>query len=288
MKAKFFLITIALFIVTTVFSQTSLNSYKYVIVPKKYAFLKDQDQYQLNSLTVFLFNKYGFKALMEGGNYPDDFNSNRCLALKSDVIKDTGLFKTKLAVELKDCNDKVVYTSGVGESREKEYKTAYNLALRDAFESFGALNYKYEPNKKLNTTSTTDVEKNNVSDEIQQLKQELLELKNEKQAIVVEVEKKAVDKPVVKPETTTVEKAETIKENIVEGTSNILYAQETENGFQLVDSYPKVVYRIKKTNLKDVFLVDNGNAIIYKKDNDWIMEYYAENTLKQEVLNIKF
>ncbi|SFZ89282.1 hypothetical protein SAMN05428642_101115 [Flaviramulus basaltis] len=282
MKTKFFPIFIAFFIVTAVFSQSNLNDYKYVIVPKKFDFLKEQDQYQLNSLAQFLFNKYGFEALFEGDDYPEDLASNRCLGLRSDVIKDSGMFKTKLNVELKDCNDRVVYTSEVGESREKEYKIAFNLALRDAFKSIEALNYKYEPSEEIMSLANPKVAaKSEVAQEIQQLKQEIQNLKKEKEA---EVEVIQVEKITAEP----IKKEELVKENIIEGFSNILYPQEIENGFQLVDSSPKVVYRIKKTNLNNVFLVENKSAIIYKKGDEWVIEYYTDSVLKQDVLNIKF
>ena len=276
MKTKFFSIFIACFIVTSVFSQSSLNEYKYVIVPKKFDFLKEQDQYQLNSLTQFLFNKYGFEALFEGDDYPQDLATNRCLALRSNVLKDSGMFKTKLKVELKDCNDKVVYNTEVGESREKDYKTAYNLALRDAFKSIESLNYKYEPNEKVMALTTPKaITKSEASKEIQELRQEIQNLKKE-----AEVEKMAAKD--IK------DKAEAVEESIIEGGSNILYAQEIENGFQLVDSSPKVIYRIKKTNLNNVFLVENKGAVIYKNGEDWLVEYYVNNILKQDILNIKF
>ncbi|MDP5157843.1 MAG: hypothetical protein NWQ07_04610 [Flaviramulus sp.] len=270
--------------VSSVFSQTSLNDYKYVIVPKKFDFLKEQDEYQLNSLANFLFNKYGFETIFEGDNYPQDFLNDRCLALKSDVLKDSGVFKTKLTVVLKDCFDKVVYTSKLGESREKEFKTAYNLALRDAFESFRAMNYQYKPNQNINTLAIGEnINKSEVANQIQLLKQEIQELKkeNEFEAVVVE----SVLKTKTKQEAILVNSPDTF---VIEGATNILYAQEIENGFQLVDSTPKVVYRIKKTNLKDLYLVDKSYAIVYKKNEVWLLEYYSGNDLNQEILNIKF
>ena len=284
MKANFFLIMTTCLMVSSVFSQTSLNDYKYVIVPKKFDFLKEQDEYQLNSLANFLFNKYGFETIFEGDNYPQDFLNDRCLALKSDVLKDSGVFKTKLTVVLKDCFDKVVYTSKLGESREKEFKTAYNLALRDAFESFRAMNYQYKPNQNINTLAIGEnINKSEVANQIQLLKQEIQELKkeNEFEAVVVE----SVLKTKTKQEAILVNSPDTF---VIEGATNILYAQEIENGFQLVDSTPKVVYRIKKTNLKDLYLVDKSNAIVYKKNEVWLLEYYSGNDLNQEILNIKF
>ena len=120
-----------------------INEYKYVIVPDSYLFLKDKDEYQLNSLTKFLFNKYGFEALMQSDGFPSDLRNNGCKALHADVKNESGLFQTKLFVELKDCNNKVVYLSEQGKSREKDYKTAYHEALRNAFLGIEKLNYTY-------------------------------------------------------------------------------------------------------------------------------------------------
>ena len=286
MKTKFFTIILTGFIIVTGFSQSSINDYKYVIVPKKFDFLKEKDQYQLNSLTQFLFNKYGFEAIMQGSEYPKDLANNRCLALNSDVTKDSGMFKTRLKVLLSDCNDKVVYTSGIGESREKEYKKAYNLAIREAFKSIEALNYKYVPNKNIGSiTNNSQTQPNTeTTQEIQQLKKEIQNLKKEKEAEVAVVETPKV----VIPQRKVDKKKEVTETAVIEGTSNVLYAQAIDNGFQLVDSSPKVVYRIKATNLKDVYLVDGKSSVIYKKGNDWVIEYYSGGVLTQEALNIKF
>ncbi len=198
------------------------------------------------------------------------------------------MFKTKLSIELKDCNDQVVYTSEIGESREKEYNKAYNEALRDAFNSIEALSYKYEP--LANTTKEPVVQETKIdtglTNEIEQLREEIQSLKKEKE--LVNSEK---IEPVITPVT-----KEVVKDTMVEKTettlkapdSDILYAQAIENGFQLVDSSPKVVYKIRKTSIVDVYLVEGKNATVYKRGADWILEYYENNVLKQDVLNIKF
>ncbi len=293
MKTKFFSMLIALIVVSNVYSQSSLNDYKYVIVPNKFDFLKENDQYQMNSLTVFLFEKYGFTALKEGSTYPSDIYTNRCLALNSEVTKASSLFKTKLIVKLKDCNGKVVYTSQEGISREKEYKKSYIEALRSAFKSFETIDYAYVPNANNNITSTqtTTQDNNEAVKEIQKLKEELQTLKKEKEVKAVKTVPAIKIEPAMKKELVEVpvKEIKTIQEDaIIEGTSNVLYAQETSNGFQLVDSSPKVVYKIKNTGANNVFLVDNKSAIIYKDGDNWILEYYVNSTLKQEALNIKF
>jgi hypothetical protein len=275
MKTKLLVTIIACVFITSAFSQVKLNNYKYVIVSKKFDFLKSENQYQLNELSQFLLNKYGFVALMEGTDYPDDLAKNRCLALDADVIKESGMFKTRLKVELTDCNDKLIYTSKIGESREKEYKVAYNEAIRDAFSSFKFLNYKYEPS----AGSTEMLSAPSTEIEIEKLKEEIKTLKQEKSVEVVEEEIVAEAVPMVVTKEVGVAKVVP---------SRVLYAQAIANGFQLVDSSPKVLYRIQKTQMNDVFLVENKSAIIYKKANNWILEQYENGVLKSENLNIKF
>ena len=272
MKIKIFTIFTALVFISSAFSQTNLNNYKYIIVPKKYDFLKEEDQYRLNGLTKFLFEKYGFSTLMEGDNYPDDLLKDRCLALNSNVINDSGIFKTKLKVELEDCFDKVVYTSDIGETREKDFGKAYTEALRNAFISLEAISYKYEP--KENKVSVM---------ENQELKKESDTLKQKKIGEVIPAEETKVA-----PVATVVVMETAVNPSNNKGVSDILYAQATENGFQLVDSTPKVVYKIKKTSLENVFLVQDIDGTLFNKDGQWTLEYYEQGTLKQKLLNIKF
>lgn len=284
MKTRLFTAIIACFIITNVFSQSNLNDYKYVIVPKKFDFLKEENKYLLNSLTKFLFEKNGFKTVMEGEQYPEDLATNVCMGLSSDVEKGKGMFKTKLTVVLKNCQGGVIYTSEVGESRIKQYDKAYNEALRNAFKSFETVNYKYVPKANNNVITPNKPEtQTQVSDEIKKLKEEIQSLKEEKKE-AVKTNTNQIGEVVEK----SVSETDVLKENVIEGTSNILYAQKINNGFQLVDSSPKVVYRIKETGANNVFLVENKSAIIYKNGDTWVLEFYSNGELQQETLNIKF
>lgn len=126
-------------------SAQNINDYKYVIVPDTYEFSKEEDQYKVNSLTKFLFEKYGFEAYMKSEEKPQDLQDDICKGLKANVIEDSGLFVTKLRVQLEDCRGNMVFESEEGSSREKDYKKAYHEALRDAFNTVAALEYNYSP-----------------------------------------------------------------------------------------------------------------------------------------------
>ena len=72
--------------------------------------------------------------------------------------------------------------------------------------------------------------------------------------------------------------------------SNIVYAQATATGYQLVDASPKVVYKLYATSRTDLFIALKGNnqGVLIQKDNQWFFEYYESNTLVSEKVAVKF
>ncbi|REE08631.1 PD-(D/E)XK nuclease superfamily protein [Winogradskyella pacifica] len=246
------------------YAQKNMNDYKYIIIPKAYEFSKSDDQYQLNSLTKFLFNKYGYDAYFVE-ELPEDLKSDRCLGLIAEVSNDEGsLFKTKLEIILKDCYDVVIMKSQIGESRVKDYKKAYNEALREAFETFQNFNYEYASKESVEAKP-----------------------KEEKQSLTyVEVkETSKIEETKVKPKDVTTKTA-AISSNEVK--QELYYAQAITNGFQLVNSEPKVVMILLNSSAKDVFIVKDKNAIVFNKEGQWM---YSENngaSTIEKILNIKF
>lgn len=159
MKNLFLFLSCALLLVSGKTKAQDLSAYKYVIVPKSFEFTSENDQYQLNSLTAFLFEKHGFEAIMESDPFPEDLKNNLCSALYADALSDSGMFSfvTKVKVVLKNCNQQTVFESKEGRSRLKEYKFAYQEALRDAFSSVESLNHVYK--KASDKIATTEVSK---------------------------------------------------------------------------------------------------------------------------------
>ena len=245
------ILLIALFISTASFAQKSINNYKYIIVPSKFDFVKEKDKYQTSSLTKFLFNKYGFTAFLDDEELPAEVADNRCLALTGTVKDESGMFTTKSVIELTDCYNKVVFTSKEGRSKEKEYKKAYQEAIRDAFKSIEALKYKYIPLQEDVVTKTKEVP-------------------------AVAVVPTVVESKVAE----VVEKPANAKEQ--------LFAQPIPNGFQLVNMKPEVVFQVLKTNVKDVFVIKDKNGILYKNGNSWFAEYYTNDGKVIEEYQVKF
>jgi len=244
MKIKFLLV--ALFISVIGFAQ-SVNDYKAVIIPLKYDFLKSDNQYRMATMTKSNLQKAGFQAFYANEEIPAEF-ADRCQLLYIDVKKESGFLVTKLFAEFKDCYGKVIYTSEIGKSKEKEYDVAYKESLDLAFVSVNKLHYKYDGKALASTSKPIAV----VSAPIQ-----------------------------------TVQTAAPVADI---SDPNLLYAQPTENGYQLIDKTPKVVMKLLKTSRPDSFIAikDGVQGSLNAKDNQWFFEYYQNDKLISEKVSVKF
>jgi len=270
------------------YSQGSLNEYKYIIVPKKFDAFRKENQYKTSTLVKYLFTQKGFNAVYDDA-LPNDLNSDRCLGLIVSLNNESSMLSTKTSLVLKDCSSKEVLSTLTGKSKEKEFESAYREAITEAFGTIRAMDYTYVP-KEQNSEPVTISFKNDVKN-----MEKKIEPKNKVDAAVVQ-QVATPEEQVYKsnePVASKIEKAEQdTKERMVEvkNDSNILYAQEIPNGFQLVDNTPKIRLKLLRTSIPDVYVVKHAknNGVVYKKDGKWFLEYYFGDTLKTEVLNIKF
>ena len=72
---------------------------------------------------------------------------------------------------------------------------------------------------------------------------------------------------------------------------NLLYAQPTESGYQLIDKTPKVVMKLLKTSQPNVFIAIKDNvqgSLILKGDGQWYFESYQNDKLVSEKIVVKF
>lgn len=248
MRIKFLLFA---FLISVVGFSQSINDYKAVIVPLRYDFTKTENQYRLSTMTKSNLLKAGIPAYYTSEEVPAEYG-DRCQLLYIDVKKDSGFLVTKLYLEFKDCYGKVIYTSEIGKSKEKEYEVAYKESLDQAFLSVNKLHYKYSG--KAITSSAGKV--------------------------TPAVAAVSVQTTVAAPTTPVTDMSD----------PNLLYAQPTENGYQLIDKTPKVVMKLLKTSRPDSFIAikDGVQGSLNAKDNQWYFEYYQNDKLVSEKVSVKF
>lgn len=102
------------------------------------------------------------------------------------------------------------------------------------------------------------------------------------------------NKPAVVTETktapvATAQPVEVTKQEVIVN-PNQLFAQPITNGFQLIDTTPKVILKMFKTSQADYYTAvsDAKNGVVFKKNNEWFFEYYKDDKLISEKLDIKF
>ena len=73
-------------------------------------------------------------------------------------------------------------------------------------------------------------------------------------------------------------------------TDDLLYAQPTTYGYQLINSEPKVVYKLTNTSSKDYFIASKGTVqgVFFLKNSEWFFEYNENDKLISEKVAVKF
>ena len=238
------------FCISSSFAQ-KINQYKYVEVPQRFAFQKENNQYNLNVLTKLLLEKYGFLTYMDNEIKPEDAANDNCAkVLRVKVEEDSNAFITKLTVHLVDCQNNNVYSTLQGLGRAKERKVAYNQALRMAFESFDRLEYKY------NQEASAKVVAVKAGNSAKALQENSLDNSAKFATTSVEVE---------------------------------FVAKAIENGF-LLQSATLPEIRMKKSNIDNFYIAQIGDlpGMIYKIGNTWKLDFYQNGELQAKVISIKF
>jgi hypothetical protein len=265
--------------------QAQLNEYKYIIVPKNFKGFKDENQYKTSTLLKYLFTNKGFETYYED-DLPSDLNANRCLGLLAELDHTTSMFVTKASIILKDCNSNEVYKSLEGRSKEKDYISSYKEAIEMAFTSINSLNYKYNPveTKSISTAAVVIAAEEKGEPSVNKGVQTstAVEQNLTPPEIVPNPKTAAIDNTaVIAASTSTIPKT---------SDSYVLYAQEISNGYQLVDSTPKIRLKIFKTSVPEVYIGVNekGSGVVYKRTNQWYFEYYVSDQLQIEEMTIKF
>ncbi|TDD96273.1 hypothetical protein [Flavobacterium cellulosilyticum] len=242
------------FIASNCFSQ-SINDYKAVIIPVKYEFQKSENQYRLQTKTKSYLQTAGMTGFYAIETIPAEFN-DRCKLLYIDVVEDKAFLTTKVFLLFKDCNGKIIYQSPAGKSKEKQFDSAYTEALNEAFKFVADLNYKYNGGSSNTSSITTTYSASTAA---------------------------VAASPVLNVPVTT-------ENATAESNLNVLYAQSTTYGYQLIDSEPKVIMKLYKTSNPSSFMAVKGTiqGVLVAKENQWFFEYYQNDQLISEKISVKF
>ncbi len=143
---RYFIISVVFFLITSASNRIAaqrerLSAFDYVVVPDRFDFQYERDQYQINSLLKFLFNKHGFHAFFPS-ELPD---VSRCDGLYAEIEQVNGFVWTEVSIRLLDCDGILFYQTKSGRSKLKDFAKAYSESIRMAFESIEILGVRQGP-----------------------------------------------------------------------------------------------------------------------------------------------
>ena len=252
--------------VSNLYAQHELNPYKYIVVPKKFDFLKEENQYRVNSYTKFLFVKEGYQVFYSGDDFPEDLKSNPCLALTANVLDESNAFTTKIFLVLENCGRDEVFKSVEVRSKIKDYNKTSIDALKKCFVSIQELNYVYEPyplgQENENTANSTSNE---------QLAVVAVTATEIPQKEVVEKES-AVIETAASPETATVPESNSAAIPVAVVAAPVVVKEQTKvNDTELEKTEATVVARAFQNGTISFLLVNQGaqlQAFVSQSRND--------------------
>jgi hypothetical protein len=206
--------------------------------------------YGLNTLTKLYMQKYGFETYLDTDIFSTDFARDNCNRIVVEIVSESTIFSTKVKVILKDCKNTILFTSPQGKSNEKEYKVAYNLALREAFDSFDVLKmHKYQASVKTDVTNNQLEHRNEVP--VMGNKNDITEYRASEWTYVV---------------------------------------NKQSNGYLIKDkSNSSFFLELLKTSDPTIFIgkSNKGNGIVRVKGDYLVYEYYEKEVLTSQIIMVK-
>lgn len=149
---------IGLFLMLSLPVKAQLDAYKYIIVPLDMEGFTSKNPHGISTLLKYLLQQDGFTAVYDE-NLPADLLNRRCLGSTIKLIDKSNTFITKVQLAFTDCNGAIVFQTQDGKSKIKEYKPAYEEAIREAFRSVHGINYNYQAPEKTSISFKDDVKK---------------------------------------------------------------------------------------------------------------------------------
>lgn len=209
------------------------ENYKVIVIPKKFDFLKVENQYNLNTLCELFFEKEGF-AVFHDEDLPKEIANNRCNVLFLKLIDEGSIFTTKVKIEIKDCQNNIVAISDEAESREKDYKLAYNEVTRAALISMrGSLNI-----------TNSHINSNGISPKIE------------------------VKKETLQNQATALSSSNTGLNSVITSKGYNLVDENKNLKFELLKTTNPTIFIAKKGNIQGIFTLNGKNSKFESYQND--------------------
>lgn len=112
-----------LFIV--LFSITSFAQQQIILISNKYEFQKEPNSYNINNMLKAILVSNNYQVYFEDEVLPLEIAQNKCNALKGVLVDKSNVFLTKVKLQIKDCQNNLLFETIEVKSKEKDIQTGF-------------------------------------------------------------------------------------------------------------------------------------------------------------------
>ena len=119
-----------LVIFIVLFSITSFAQKQTILISSKYDFQDQANSYNINNILNAILTSNNYQVYFEDSVLPIEIAQNKCNALTGVLVDKSNLFLTKVQLQIKDCQNNLLFETAEVKSREKDFQLGIMEAIK--------------------------------------------------------------------------------------------------------------------------------------------------------------
>jgi hypothetical protein len=122
---QFLVVFIALFSIATIAQEKQA-----IIISSKFDFQVEKNSYNINNMLKAILTSNNFQVYFDDETLPVEIAQNKCNALTGVLLDKSNLFITKVKLQIKDCQNNLLFETAEVKSREKDIQLGFIEAIK--------------------------------------------------------------------------------------------------------------------------------------------------------------
>ena len=122
---KYLVLLIALFSIVT-FAQNK----QAIIISSKFDFQEERNSFNINNMLKAILASNNYQVYFDDEVLPLEIAQNKCNALTGVLVDKSNMFLTKVKLQIKDCQNNLLFETAEVKSREKDFQTGFMEAIK--------------------------------------------------------------------------------------------------------------------------------------------------------------
>ena len=96
-----------------------------ILISSKFDFQKEKNSYNINNMLKAILTSNNYEVYFDDAVFPLEIAQNRCNALTGVLVDNSNLFLTKVKLQIKDCQNNLLFETADVKSREKNIQDGF-------------------------------------------------------------------------------------------------------------------------------------------------------------------